>query len=487
MGEAGALAPNDRGQTFGRSTTRSLLLERLGRLLGGLCEPLAFFHQAPVNESENPTMDLLLRRVPFVLLTALAWVVPAQAADFIVDVNNGPGTDFTEIQAAIDAASPDDSLLVREGSYRSFTLNKGLTIRRLGEGLVIIGPDLTNIRQIPQGQIVVLEDLFFSKMRLERSKGLIYANKTFSGPGTEPGGETYTVAIESCHDVRLRQFAINATTSRARDGIRVTDSRLTIDGGPIDGSWGARGNAASPDGENGGIGLIAERGSIVHASFCRIFGGNGGSAFFDPGAGNVGGSGGLAALVTSYSRVEYNGIIETQARGGFGAIGGDGVPHCPLWGMPASAFHVESTGHVRVGGFVRVDGATSHCFPDAPPFSGPGTIEVVDPPDLAMAVTEALPPFVLAKIQVVGTPGSDVRLLAGVEPIIQDIPTILGQPLMVEPLEKIPLGIIPSSGVLEVTPDLIPSFPGARVILLQTYARHPNGSVSLSNSTGLTP
>ncbi|MFO1077589.1 MAG: hypothetical protein U1E73_07670 [Planctomycetota bacterium] len=52
----------------------------------------------------------------------------AQGATWIVDVNNGPGTNFTSLQAAIFTASPGDLLLVRAGTYQPAVLNQPLTI-----------------------------------------------------------------------------------------------------------------------------------------------------------------------------------------------------------------------------------------------------------------------------------------------------------------------------------------------------------------------
>ena len=62
-----------------------------------------------------------------VLPAALAAAAVAQT--FIVDVNSGPGTNFTSIAAAV-AAVPDGAVLeVRPGTYAAFTIqNKSLTV-----------------------------------------------------------------------------------------------------------------------------------------------------------------------------------------------------------------------------------------------------------------------------------------------------------------------------------------------------------------------
>jgi len=50
----------------------------------------------------------------------------AAASTWVVD--DSGGADFTTIQAAVDAASPGDVLLVQAGSYAAFTLDRDLSI-----------------------------------------------------------------------------------------------------------------------------------------------------------------------------------------------------------------------------------------------------------------------------------------------------------------------------------------------------------------------
>src|SRR5262245_42557886 len=53
----------------------------------------------------------------------------AMASIWIVDANNGPGTNFTTIQAAVNAAQPGDKIIIRPALYsETVTVNKGLTI-----------------------------------------------------------------------------------------------------------------------------------------------------------------------------------------------------------------------------------------------------------------------------------------------------------------------------------------------------------------------
>lgn len=47
---------------------------------------------------------------------------------WIVDANNGPGTNFTNLQPAVNAAAPGDRILVRAGTYTPVSVFKALTI-----------------------------------------------------------------------------------------------------------------------------------------------------------------------------------------------------------------------------------------------------------------------------------------------------------------------------------------------------------------------
>jgi hypothetical protein len=70
----------------------------------------------------------LWRFLPAALLAAFI-TASTVAATWIVDSNNGPGTNFTTISAAIAAAQPGDTIIVRAGVYgENVVVNKGVTI-----------------------------------------------------------------------------------------------------------------------------------------------------------------------------------------------------------------------------------------------------------------------------------------------------------------------------------------------------------------------
>jgi len=82
-------------------------------------------------------------------ITALA--IQATANTYVVDSSGGG--QFTDIPPAIAAAQPGDVLLVMQGVYSGFTLDKGLAI--IGYGTVTIAGDAT-VAGVQAGQTAAL-------------------------------------------------------------------------------------------------------------------------------------------------------------------------------------------------------------------------------------------------------------------------------------------------------------------------------------------
>ncbi|MEW6747973.1 MAG: hypothetical protein AB1486_35095, partial [Planctomycetota bacterium] len=94
----------------------------------------------------------------------------AQAATWVV-ANDGSG-DFTELQAAVDAASPGDLILVKDGTYAGALIQKALSI-------VGSGPDRTVITEVdPYGRVIYgwgmpTGDLLVASLRAEGKLPLV--------------------------------------------------------------------------------------------------------------------------------------------------------------------------------------------------------------------------------------------------------------------------------------------------------------------------
>src|SRR5687767_13350498 len=85
---------------------------------------------------------------------------------WIVDAANGPGTNFTSLPAAVAAASSGDTLIVRQGTYATFTVGgKALTMRGAGTGATIVMAaaswNQTVISGVPPGQSFYVSGMAF--------------------------------------------------------------------------------------------------------------------------------------------------------------------------------------------------------------------------------------------------------------------------------------------------------------------------------------
>lgn len=120
----------------------------------------------------------MLRRTPIEAVTALALLASATTAQqtWIVDQNQGPGTNFTDIQPAVDAASNGDTILVRDGVYGPFHASK--TLRVLGSAnTAVLGAAPVLISDIPAGGTFVLDSLgsFLCWLNLANNAGTVHA------------------------------------------------------------------------------------------------------------------------------------------------------------------------------------------------------------------------------------------------------------------------------------------------------------------------
>jgi hypothetical protein len=108
------------------------------------------------------------------MLTAKLSGVPALAIAIVAHlpaqtVHHVGGFGFATIQAAIQAASPGDIVLVDPGLHAAFTLDKGLTIvgsTSGGTSILSFGNTAVPVVDVPAGQIAHLLHLQFTTMRV---------------------------------------------------------------------------------------------------------------------------------------------------------------------------------------------------------------------------------------------------------------------------------------------------------------------------------
>lgn len=145
-------------------------------------------------------------------LAALLASASLGAQTFVVDAANGPGTNFTDIAAAVAAVPDGARLLVRSGSYGAFALDgKGMTILAdagtIGLGVMVTG--LISVRNTSATQPVTI--------RVTRAQGLLLRNCAGSAvllgialePAYDPFGRILGSGLvaDGCAQLTLKQVS----------------------------------------------------------------------------------------------------------------------------------------------------------------------------------------------------------------------------------------------------------------------------------------
>ena len=193
------VANSDRGSCYDWSR---------GRVWGATRPPFA-----AVTGCECPTK-------PYKTMLSLALAVLALPTVWIVDANNGPGTNFTDLPAAIATAQNGDTIIVRAGSYTAFFVaGKALTIRGAGPqtSIVDLQPVLPNHRQTtihstPPGATFYLSGLGFeattlgvgaAALNVELGATVVLKNCKARGANISPlGFEAMRVCGSEVHAIR---------------------------------------------------------------------------------------------------------------------------------------------------------------------------------------------------------------------------------------------------------------------------------------------
>lgn len=196
-------------------------------------------------------------------------VVPAtgnaQGSVWVVDDFGGPGTDFTDLQAAIVAAADGDVILVRTGQYSPTSIaGKSLFIQADTGAVVelaglVIGP-------LTSGQSVVVDGVICQTGPFQTSSSMTVVD--CQGP----------VLLQDCH-------ALSPQTAGVGDGVGLNVSN-SLSVTCIRGSF--SGGTVSATLSGAGIESVQ---STLHLSDCAVMGGPGFNAAFGLSAGGPGGAG----------------------------------------------------------------------------------------------------------------------------------------------------------------------------------------------------
>jgi hypothetical protein len=253
-------------------------------------------------------------------LLASALLATTAAADrvWVVDDDGGQGTDFVDVQPALNAAVDGDLVLVRPGLYSGFELvGKSVSIAADIDGAsIVLGSSA--VRDLPAGRSASLRGLRIvgtggSALELTDCAGIVWLEACvvrgdqgdgfLGSPTFHPDGHAGT-SVEDCASAIFMRctfeggggadFApVFSTRGDGGDGVDAVGARVTSyecvfiggDGGSV------ASTLVADDGGTGGLGLALDAGYAM-ASDCRFEGGVGGIGGLVPGTPATCGAGG---------------------------------------------------------------------------------------------------------------------------------------------------------------------------------------------------
>lgn len=140
-----------------------------------------------------------------ILMSMATATLPGQT--FVVDAAGGPGSQFTNMQAAVLAVPDGSTLLVRSGQYSGFVIDqKGLTVLAdPGAFIYNLGSQVRVVNTLPQQTVTICgfeqgSILGYPVMWLENNAGRVQLESMTVIP---IGGVLGAVHIENCTDVRM--------------------------------------------------------------------------------------------------------------------------------------------------------------------------------------------------------------------------------------------------------------------------------------------
>lgn len=382
-------------------------------------------------------------------LPILAATTPAQTV-FVVDDAPGPGVDFTDLQAAVDAAGPSDLIDVRSGLYGNVTIDKQVTILGEADGLLpgveprtLIGElTIQNVGAAEQVLITDLEVLRFSaELRVQNCGGIVLLENV----------RARIMNAVNAADLRMQHCDIE------RSGARVTNSTLQATSCEFK-SWV---NISRAGLEVAGT----SRAYVAHSLVQGARGENAPSGCV-LGSGATGGPGGDALRISGPSDVR---ILQTSLDEGEG-----GSNACNFGTGPHGERYSAVPGTSLVFDALISGGVTTPFPPIEPPGASVGVI-----PDLPVqrVVGFSVPGETIA-FETRSGPGTSTRLFAGRFPRLEPLPDRV--PLTCTFDRGVSLGSMVAAG-RRVVNFTIPPLPRGTLIFLQSSRVRADGQTELSN------
>jgi hypothetical protein len=372
----------------------------------------------------------------------------ASAGTWIVDDDGGPGVDFTDIAPAVAAAAPGDTLLILDGIYSTFELDKPLALVAQPGAKVQGGPSC-RVRDLPAGGVISISGLAFGGLNwpiVENCAGTV----VLDGLELLSSG----LAISASSDVRLRACSVGR-------GLRVESGRAEVAECVLEGT-----DAPTAQGCPGGAGgqaLRVEEPGRAHVYRSNVQGGAGGTP--NDTFNCEGGPGGHAVFVHG-GRLLVAGDPAHGIAGGLGGFGASsGATGAGIWlVLPA---------------FARVSGASV-----VGTFAPPGTLEVPVPRDPTLYILGQVGAGDVLTFRVQTEPGANVELMLGRKPTVGP-QSGSAEVLLVEPLRTFQLGTTPANGVAGLNFTVPASAPLGFTFFGQARVTLPGGETRYTNSAPL--
>lgn len=418
-------------------------------------------------------------------LTAVAWLAsPALAFQSVHVVSGGSGS---ALQDAIDAAASGDTVLVHGGSFSAASIQgKSLTLiaePALGTqvGIVAIGALAANQRCVVAGLDVVPSATSpaitvigcSGSVRLEGLCAVAAANSSSDGLVVAASTDVACVASQLSAGSQIPSPGPNPTPSFAPGrGVVCQSSQLalydcTVSGGDGQSDHFINTFFATSGAGVGGSALECDASSTVLASRSSFSGGEGGlgralacvhlPCGLAPTPGANGGAGVLAAAGANVT------VLDCVAQGGAGGSGGSGGQCCPQTTWPNGANGTPGAAE---------QGAVTHLAGAGTTLVAPSAVRVGNP----------------VALSVLGTPGDTIFLAVSSQTRFAFDPFYSGVFLFGPAARRSSFGLVPGSGVLNVSIPVgtLPSGAQSAVRYLQVLARDPSGQLRLGSPAILT-
>ncbi len=380
---------------------------------------------------------------------------------WIVDQLNGPGTNFIDIPPAIAAAAPGDVILVRPGTYASFTLSRGMSI--LGQGVVKTSGDIV-VSSVPVGEVAVICNVepvtvLYNEIRISTCAGAVLLQRVDT-----------SISVNGSADVRIFDSTNGVQPIDSLAAVRIVDSRAQVAQSVFHGAHGLDAFCQyGYIGEPGAHAVQCSGVSRVHFARSTATGGDGGHS--DYWCGLSGGTGGHGIYAFG-NNVPFAPLELIVTGGGVGqAIGG-------LTGDP-----VGSPGQSMIVGPNTIAWSSQMVYLPTAPWVSPGGTLLFAPtvePTLEMIGTAA--PGGMITLRLHAEPGTVARLNLGKTPIVQATPGILVEAL-VQKERSFDRGIVPPSGVIDSVWSFAPGAPPGKLLIFQARLVDPiSGLAQRSNS-----